>query len=106
MAYHIAVGKQFRLRAVRKACDGSRPGGDFSGIFARRAHCSGDQKAKDPDCTLVGVDTLRDPVHGAFRIAANRSELRSQIAVEVLPLRAGCHGGEIWLNRSGGLAHQ
>ena len=59
-------------------------GGYLSSILRRARYGRRDQKAKNPDRTLVGVASLRGLVHGAFRIAADGCQLRSQMAVDDL----------------------
>jgi hypothetical protein len=106
MTNDISVGEQFWLRAVRKARDGTRRSDDLASGLAGNAHGSRDQKTENPDCTLVSIASLRGLVHGAFRMATDGCQLRSQIAVEAVPLRARSHGGEIWFDRSRGLPHE
>ena len=91
------MGDEFRLRAVRKPRDGTRHRGDLLSILAWHADSGSDQKTKNPDSTLVRVASLRSLVHCPFRITADRCQPRTQIAVEILLLSAGCHGCKIRL---------
>src|ERR1700733_5615356 len=91
VADDVAVGHEFGLRTIGNPRDGTGRSSYLSSILARHAYRRSDQKAKTPDCTLVGVASLRGLVHSAFRIAADRSQLGSQTGVDVLALRAGRH---------------
>jgi hypothetical protein len=81
-AHYVAVGEQRGLHSVRKPSDGAASSGYLLRILSALASGCGDQQTKDPDCSLVGVTSLRNPIHSSLGVAADGGKLSAETSIQ------------------------
>jgi hypothetical protein len=100
------VGEQLGLHPVRKSSDGAGSSGYLSRILAGLASGCGDKQAKDPDCSLVGVTSLGNPIHRSLGVAADNGKLSAQASIQAPAFTCHAHRSKVGFDRRCRSQHQ